>query len=156
MQRKQDISAKQQGQLKFKRRKHPAARLPYIGTDFYTPRSHGHCLWDVPLTGDYWGGWDTGQALSLIALKHIKAHHDNPIGHLGGIAASWLERAQQATPEEFATLRGQVLGFMRTVEVAAIGGLFHAGYDTDSWDEKSLLKEANKGLAFRAPAEWKN
>ncbi|MNJ43079.1 hypothetical protein D3C77_380680 [compost metagenome] len=68
---------------------------------------------------------------------------------------SWLERARGATQEEFETLRGQVLGFMRTVEVAAIGGLLHADYDTDSWDYKSLLKEANQGLAFKAPADWK-
>ncbi|MHA6196575.1 hypothetical protein ACX3YG_19635 [Pseudomonas wadenswilerensis] len=152
MQPKQDTSRTQQGQLKFKRRKGAVAKLPYVGADHHS----GCSMWDVPSTGDYWGGWDTGQALALVALKHVKSHHDYPAGHLGHIAASWLERAQQAAPEEFATLRGQVLGFMRTVEVAAIGGLFHAGYDTDSWDEKSLLKEANKGLAFKAPPEWKN
>lgn len=156
MQPKQDNSTAQQGQLKFKRRKNPVSRLPYFGTDFYTPKSHNTCFWDVPLTGEYWGGWDAGSALALIALKHIKTNHDHPAGHLGPIAASWLERAQQATPEEFATLRGQVLGFMRAVEAAALGGLFHADYNTDAWDEKILLKEANKGLAFRAPAEWKN
>ncbi|MOA66334.1 hypothetical protein D3C78_1930610 [compost metagenome] len=52
-------------------------------------------------------------------------------------------------------MRAQVLGFMRAVEVAAIGGLLHADYDTDSWDYKSLLKEANQGLAFKAPSDWK-
>lgn len=143
------------GPLKFKRRKHPTQKLPYVGTDFFESQVYGHCLWDVPLTGGYWGGYKTGQALSLIALKHIKADHANPVGHLGSVVVSWLERARSANQEEFETLRAQVLGFMRAVEVAAIGGLLHTDYGTDSWDCKSLLKEANQGLAFKSPADWK-
>lgn len=147
-------SSRTLGPLKFKRRKHPTQQLPYVGTEFHAPK-YGHCLWDIPLTGDYTGGWKTGQALSLIALKHVKATSAEPVGHLGSVASSWLDRVRGASHEEFETLRAQVLGFMSAVEAAVIGGLVHAGYDTEAWDLKALLKEANQGLAHRDPEEWK-
>jgi hypothetical protein len=142
------------GTLKFKRSTNPTKRLPYIGTDHFKPK-HGHCLWDVPLTGDYGGGWKTGQALAIIALKFSKEFYEGAGGHLNTIAAAWLDRARSASPDEFETLRGQVLGFMRAVEVAALLGLDRCDITSAAWDSNARLKEANHGLSMRGPAEWK-
>ena len=139
--------------MTFKRRRVlPVHRLPYVG-DSYFSRSIGRLTyWDVPLTGGYSGGWKTGGALAMIALKHMSNYNQRLDGdHLKYIADSWIARASQASPDELDTLRGQVLGFMQEVgkfaEAAAVGSRIRLSHV----DDRAELKKANEGLGFRAP-----
>lgn len=139
--------------MTFKRRRVlPVHRLPYVG-DSYFSRSMGRLTyWDVPLTGGYSGGWKTGGALAMIALKHMSNYNQRLDGdHLKYIADSWIDRASQASPDELDTLRGQVLGFMQEVgkfaEAAAVGSRLRLS----QVDDRAELKKANEGLGFRAP-----
>ena len=139
--------------MTFKRRRTlPVHRLPYVG-DSYCSGANGRIgYWDVPLTGGYSGGWKTGGALALIALKHLSNYNQRVDGdHLKYIASSWIELASKASPDELETLRAQVLGFMAEVgkfaEAAAVGSRLRLA----KVDDKAELKKANEGLGFKAP-----
>lgn len=139
--------------MMFKRRRTlPAHRLPYVGNTVYTDPMGRIGYWDVPLIGGYSGGWTTGGALALIALKHMSNYAQRVDGdHLKYIAASWIDRASQASPEELETLKAQVMGFMAEIgkftEASAVGSRLRLS----QIDDKTVLKKANEGLGFMAP-----
>lgn len=139
--------------MTFKRRRTlPVHRLPYVGDSYYSGAISRIGYWDVPLTGGYSGGWKTGGALAMIALKHLSNYNQRIDGdHLKYIAASWIERASKASPAELDTLRAQVLGFMQEIgkfaEAAAVGSRLRLA----QVDDKAELKKANEGLGFKAP-----
>jgi hypothetical protein len=136
--------------LKFKPRKSfPFHRLPYVGFENYTDRYGRIGYWDVPLVGGYNGGWKTGRALGNIAVKRLSQNEpDVAGGHLKSVAAAWLDRARTATPEEFDTLQGQVLGFMEVVGIWTHAAAMGSRYKLAALDEKDELKKANTGLGF--------
>lgn len=141
----------------FKRRRSlPVHRLPYVGNNCHTDPMGRTGYWDVPLVGGYNGGWATGGALAMIALKHLCSCAQRVDGdHLKYIAASWVDRATQASPDELETLKAQVMGFMTEIgkfaEVAAVGSRLRLALV----DDKAELKKANEGLGFRSPERKK-
>jgi len=137
--------------LKFKPKKRLAVhRLPYVGNDHRRPEHGGFSFWDVPLTGDYFGGNKAGRALGVIALQFFR---ETPEGdgslinfHLQTVALTWLEMARTATPEEFQVLRGQASGFIGAICPWTILAARRFGGNLEKASPKSLLLEANQGL----------
>ncbi|MBK5509786.1 hypothetical protein [Pseudomonas sp. TH15] len=140
--------------LKFKPRKtYPTHRLPYVGYENYADRYGRIGYWDVPLTGGYNGGWATGRALGLVAIKHMSQHdHDGDGGHLKSIASAWIDRASTAAPAELETLQGQVLGFMEEIGRWAHAAAMASRCKLAKLDEKAELQKANAGLGLRPVA----
>lgn len=124
-------------------------RLPHVGTSNYKPEC-GISFWDVPLTGGYAGGCDTGAALAVILLKHLRdldKGDDMARFHFGSIANDWLDRAKNITPDQDDALRGQIVGFMAAITPWVIAATKQLGHKLDGVDSKEALKKANAGLS---------
>jgi hypothetical protein len=131
----------------------PCHRLPFVGRK----ESFG---WDVPLRGGYDGGIETGRALALIYLKHLRGNVVEPIGglHLQNIVRSMARHFAAndgltdtpilKQPEELRTLRGQIVGFFDVISTWATAAAKELGAKLDPLDDAELLQRANRGLDF--------
>lgn len=137
--------------LRFKpRRKIAAHRLPFVGREHSTPDYGLIGYWDVPLTGGYAGGNQTGLALAKLLLVYMRENHaDEMVGYAAGaMMLSMLEAARTADDDQFEALRGQALGVMNQLTPFLVGAAYHAGHELDGLDTKKVLALANAGLAF--------
>ena len=131
----------------------PCHRLPFVGRK----DSFG---WDVPLRGGYDGGIETGRALALTYLKHLRGIVADPIGglHLQDIALSMARHFAAndgltdipvlKQPEELRTLRGQIVGFFEVISEWSAASAKELGANLDRLDDAELLQRANRGLDF--------
>ena len=129
----------------------PCHRLPFVGRK----DSFG---WDVPLRGGYDGGIETGRALALIYLKHLRGNVADPIGglHLQNIVMSMaryfaandglMDIPILKQPKELRTLRGQIVGFFEVISTWATTAAKELGANLDHLDDAELLQRANHGL----------
>lgn len=137
--------------LKYKPRKALAAhRLPLVGKAHVQPECGGLSFWDVPLTGGYVGGCKAGEALATSTLVFLREESDDYLNRciLGQIAAAWMERAIDASPEERTALRGQAVGFMATISEWVAAAVNDLGANLDRADKAAILARINAGLAF--------
>lgn len=137
--------------LKFKpRNKIAAHRLPFVGREHSTPDCGRIGYWDVPLTGGYAGGNQTGLALAKLLLVYMRAHHaDEMVGYAPrAMILSMLEAARTANDDQYNALCGQVVGVMDQLTPFLVGAAYHAGQPLDGLDTKKVLELANAGLAF--------
>ena len=118
------------------KRKHASNRLPFAGPGG----------WDVPNTGGYTGGCDTGSALAVMYLKHLRQNGAAPCGSLQHIVLGMIENAH-GSPETL-SLRGQVVGFFSLLDAWLAEAAKICGSNLDEVTPKELLKLANDGLNF--------
>jgi hypothetical protein len=114
-------------------------RLPFVGGT--SPRGYGISFWDVPATGGFSGGCDTGSALAHIYLKHLRDYGGSPSGTLQGIALDMLGRSEPNEPTV-----GQAIGFFSVIDAWLSALIQHAGANLDQLKESDLLDKANLGL----------
>lgn len=137
--------------LKYKPRKKLAAhRLPFVGRVHVQPEHGGLSFWDVPLTGGYIGGCKAGEALAVSTLVFLREEGGETPDRwlLGQIAAAWMERAIDASPEECIALRGQAVGFMSKMSEWVSAAAADLGANLDRTDKAAILTRINAGLAF--------
>jgi len=121
----------------------PVHRLPFIGK---STNAIGVSFWAVPKTGGYRGGCQTGEALALIYLKHLKEHScEAGVTSLQRIALDMFDCELSDSPE-MSALRGQAVGFFSVLEPWLAGAAKHLDGGLDEHDSKALLKAANTGL----------
>lgn len=130
--------------LQFKIRKsRPIHRLPFVGKE---KNAIGASFWAVPKTGGYRGGCQTGEALALIYLKHLKEHAcETGLTSLQRIALDMFDCEFSDSPE-LSALRGQAVGFFSVLEQWITAAAKHLDGGLDKHDSKALLKVANTGL----------
>lgn len=127
------------------RKKSALLKLPFVGNG-----SH----WDVPKTGGYMGGCETGKALALIYLQHLKENDGDLSGRLQHIAFDMFKDCEMSSAkadEKSSARRGQVVGFFSELHRWLVGAAKHletADGGIDALPPKQLLKAANDGLAF--------
>lgn len=134
--------------LRFNNRKrHPLHRLPFVGP-YPNPviRRYTMSMWNVPLTGGYGGGCQTGNALALIYLNHRRQFESQVLAE---IVLSMIKRHDEAktTPAAADALHGQIVGFFAALEPFLRESIRHAPALDGLYPQK-LLKKANAGLAF--------
>lgn len=130
--------------IEFKNKRLPIHRLPFVGGT----NGLGISFWDVPKTGGYGGGCQTGKNLALIYLKHIRENGGFSGGHLQSIVLNMFNSGahKHDSPEETA-LRGQIVGFFSTLDqVLDETSRFMSGLDR--FENSELLEKANIGLSF--------
>lgn len=134
-------------------------RLPFVAS--WRARDPAHD-WCVPATGDYFGGYQTGEAMAHAFLKYLRDDGKDVLqaGHLTDIVESFMVRFDQeggqamrsrksdARTASFNSFRGQYIGFMNTVSMWLLAATKHLGASLDQMDEKELLQKANDGLGF--------
>lgn len=118
--------------------------------------------WNVPATGGYMGGYQTGEAMAIAFLKHIRAEApgDAP-SWLTGIVESFMVRFEQEGgnaalehtmlkdwSSEFESLRAQYFGFFGTLAKWLQTFVKAYGANLDQVDEQILVDLANSGLMF--------
>lgn len=114
-------------------------RLPFIGDGGQGP---GLSFWDIPATGGYSGGCETGKALALIYMKHLREHGPAAGGILQVIAFSMFEDAAENDSR-----RGQIVGFFTTLEKLWFSAC-RQNSALDDFKADDLLESANAGLQF--------
>lgn len=117
----------------------PLHRLPFVGKGGKGP---GLSFWNVPATGGYMGGCNTGRALALVYMKHLREHDPADGGRLQAIAFSMFEDG--ATDD---ARKGQIVGFFAMLEKACFWGS-RQNLNLDNFRSADLLEEANAGLEF--------
>lgn len=128
------------------RRKHPLCRLPFWGDrDGVRFKS----FWAVPATGGYVGGCKTGEALAHVYMKHIK-ENPSPFGVLQSIVIS-MAGLDDRFEDEFAALRGQMVGFFTTIEAYLNAANESLHFKVHQLEYKEFLKSANDGLNYVEP-----
>lgn len=120
--------------------------------------------WDVPATGGYSGGWETGKALAYAYLKQAK-ESGREDGHglqsiletamraavnLGGIDAvlGCPEFPMDQMPEANLSLRGQLCGFIQTIGNWACSAAIMLVGEPHNLSAQQIVGLANRGLAF--------
>lgn len=144
-------SIQKPGKLRAKpRAKLEMHKLPFVGNDHVVPKQGGVSFWDVPLTGGYLGGVETGSALANIYLIHLRRQgggEDRNALSLSAIYCAMMARAPR-TKEEVETLNGQVVGFSNVMHGWLDASVQQLGRNLDASDGKldPLLNLANSGL----------
>ena len=131
--------------LKFNKRKKLALhQLPFVDNE---EGKIGLSFWSVPKRGGYHGGNDTGKALALLYLKHLRADNDDSGGVLQSIALDMFDFPDFDHRDSLDdAVRGQAVGFFSEIEKLLKAAVAPLGGCLDSIDEKELLKRANQGL----------
>lgn len=123
------------------RKKLPLHKLPFVGNR-NGPGKFPVSFWDVPKAGGYIGGCNTGRALALIYLKHLKENENDGSGMLQNITFDMLAGCENSAR------RGQVVGFFTELERWLSGAVKNLEGGLNGVSPKQLLKAANDGLAF--------
>ncbi|MEO4014794.1 hypothetical protein [Pseudomonas rossensis] len=143
------------GKVMAKLREKPRAkleihRLPFVGRDHVAPKSGGISFWDVPLTGGYLGGIETGSAIASMFLVHLRRQGsggDRQAISLSNIYCEMIARIP-GTMEETDTLKGQVVGFSGVIQewLKASVQQFGENLEAPNGMLDTLLDRANAGL----------
>lgn len=124
-------------------------RLPFVGRDHVQEENGGVCFWDVPFTGGYFGGNETGEAIAYIYLAHLRHMSGNKSHKLGlGPILSEMMRRIPRTKEEHDSRCGQLIGFASVIGTWLGAAVDQLGERLETADQVGLLKAANAGLDF--------
>ena len=151
--------------LKKKRR----VKCPLDNLIFTTAeRDHPNPCWNVPTTGGYLGGYETGRAMAHDFLKMLRNDQSStPPTDLAQIVKSFAikfgiengpEMCNKPIPERtenFGSLHGQYVGFFNTLSEWLKAGAKHLVGGLDEMTEDDLLARANAGLVFDEEAYLK-
>ena len=132
-------------------------RLPFVAG--WRTEADAPC-WNVPATGGYFGGYETGKAMAQSFLKYLREEKcDAPAYWLTNIVESFMVRSEQEggkamldrSPvsewsDSFDSLRGQYVGFFNTVSQWLSASAKNLGGNLDSLTEQDLVRRANVGL----------
>lgn len=131
-------------------RPHSLDQLPFVGGSAIPADLR---YWQVPASGGYGGGCETGEALALLYLQYLRHSSRDDIAVLSLIAGSmrmrWLEACGSdpaGVERACLSLRGQSAGFMRIVNLWLGIAARDLGDCLDQMDENNLLRQANGGL----------
>lgn len=142
------------------RRKHPAHQLPFVNR--IKDQSSGERLsfWDVPATGGYMGGVQTGRAMGLLFFKRMRQDPAQFKCILRWIVLEMKgfevpdyipgETIEQSRAKE--SLKGQIVGFMSVIEEwIETTCSRHTAKTYGEWIDghtvEDLIDRANNGLA---------
>lgn len=126
--------------LKFHKNKElPLHRLPFVGGKSKTRL--GLSFWDVPATGGYSGGCDTGAALALLWLKHVERRPATDLK----FTLSAIVQDMSGTQDK--TRLGQMVGFFEIIEHAISELVANSRFHITK-DDAELLAKANAGLNY--------
>lgn len=134
-------------------------RLPFVAG--LRSESAAPC-WNVPASGGYFGGYETGEAMAQAFLKFLHEEPDDlPSYWLTDIVQSFMVRFEQEggkamadrspcseRSETFQAFRGQYCGFFNTVSQWLAASAKHLGSNLDRITEQDLVHRANAGLSF--------
>jgi len=134
-------------------------RLPFVGNGI---KNAPHC-WNVPATGGYFGGYETGEAMAYALLKNMR--EDKTVfpknDSLRDVAEAFMIRFEQEGGEEmekricnewsdsFNSFLGQRTGFFNTISRFLSAATKVMGSEFDLLSEDELLNRANAGLGFK-------
>lgn len=116
--------------------------------------------WNIPASGGYIGGYETGKAMATALLKFMRADDRNMHGYLPDIVESFACRFEEEGGSEMASrrfddrseayvsLRGQYCGFFNTLADWLADAARLMGSNLDNLSNKELIDCANKGLGF--------
>jgi hypothetical protein len=131
--------------LKFKNRKRiPFHRLPFVDAVL---GKIGLSFWAVPKTGNYFGGFETGNNLARIYLKYLRENGSSGGGTLPCMVLDMFDCENTDDPS-MSALRGQVVGFFSELESWVAIASRHSGDSLDHLSNTRLLEVANNGLNF--------
>jgi hypothetical protein len=131
--------------------------LPFVNLDLSNVRGEP-TFWDVPATGGYGGGCDTGRAMAQAYMKVQRHCCYTNMGDLVQGVISFMNRIEQEggltafhdsqdSNNGMDALRGQMVGFFAEIErLAETGARSVAGAKLDAITEAQLLEDANNGL----------
>lgn len=134
-------------------------QLPFVGRDYVKGSGGIICFWDVPMTGGYGGGCDTGEEIALMYLAYLREIQVNPQkdngSASGGLNRMLLDIFEKAPTDENErdSIRGQMVGFASQINRFLIGAI-GAGLGSDffdSFDWKASTDRANEGLTSAPP-----
>ena len=135
--------------LRFNNRKAvPIHRLPFVGRE---PERVGYSFWRVPKTGGYFGGYETGEALATIYLKHLRDHGDLNNTHLQSIVFDMFG-CEDSEDDGSSSRKGQAAGFLHTLGAWLTASAKQLGCNLDSAANTKLVQRANSGLRFDSKA----
>lgn len=119
----------------------PVHRLPFVRLE-----KKGACYWNVPRTGGYSGGCETGRALALVYLRFLRENRQG-ITFLQYIVLdmSGMKSGKKAA-SGYKSLKGQIVGFFSEIDQFIHMCVKEKGNYLDALDDKTLLKIANTGL----------
>ncbi|MDD3676036.1 hypothetical protein [Thauera propionica] len=134
-------------------------RLPFVAGR--SANSAAPC-WNVPASGGYFGGYETGEAMAQAFLKFLREEEGGfPAYWLTFIVESFMIRFEQEggkamadrvpcseRSETFVAFRGQYCGFLNTVSQWLAASAKHLGASLDRISEQDLVRRANAGLGF--------
>lgn len=136
------------GKLEYRRGKmlSPVHRLPFVGGKS-TGRHRGVSYWNVPASGGYHGGTETGGALVLAYLKFLRETPENitTVGLLQLVVLDMCGRLASAKGHERRSLRGQIVGFLHELDRLAREAV-QVRPELDQISEAEILNRANAGL----------
>jgi hypothetical protein len=127
---------------------HAAERLPVHRLPFVGSYKSDISFWNIPATGGYGGGYETGAAMATAYLRHLKMNPEFQGGLLQHIVLDMCQAYKHGlTAAEEESLRGQIVGFCSVIcaTVQNTAPLFK--YELNAVEETQLLKRANAGLA---------
>lgn len=132
--------------------------LPFVATRNKVTIAH---FLDVPATGGYLGGYQTGAAAAIAFLKYQRGEErGGPNNLLASIFESFavrlieeggLEMLSKSCPDQtptFSSLRGQYAGFFNKLSECLENAVKEAGSHLDRVTDNDLLKRMNAGLSF--------
>lgn len=144
---------KKQIKVKVRLRAKPRAKLdmhqlPFVGRDHVVHDDGCVCFWDVPLTGGYFGGTETGSAIACMYLAHIRRQMNGDKTYTLSLASILCALTQRVTknPDEADSLRGQVVGFGSVIGRWLTAAVEQLGGNLEAAELKKLLGNANDGL----------
>lgn len=134
----------------------PFKRLPFV----HVGKLHVNSYWAVPAKGEYFGGYEVGEAMARAFLKHLANSNESHDAYLLlNIIQEQGERLQDAIeqhqckdmavtkwPTEPASLRGQQAGFMNTLGEWLLAITKPLGAAFDGVSEQSITQHANHAL----------
>lgn len=165
-QQRRSPKAKASGPIKLKTRYKPGfRRLPFVAN--WRSKSDTPC-WDIPATGNYFGGHETGEAMALAFLKFLREGDEVGCGRwLISVVESFMIRFEQEgggqmvhgsvldMSDGFSSFRGQYCGFFGLLSNWLWGAAKDLGANLDQITEKDLVCRANAGLNFDSHAFFK-
>ncbi|GAA0694651.1 hypothetical protein ISN75_02505 [Dyella marensis] len=143
----------------FKFRYDPDANIPLHGCPFVARPSEsavnvGLNFWAVPATTGYEPGWRIGSIMARFFLRAISQDGGACVSgsYLSHIIIDLMERLDgvdrqtEAGMDEHYSLRGQLYGFLKTIEHAARCGARDHAKEFTQFDVDKALRLANAGL----------
>jgi len=132
--------------------------LPFVATRNEVTNSR---FWDVPATGGYLGGFETGEAAAIAFLKYQRGEEAGGANNtLVMIVESFavrlieeggtemLSRPLNLQTPAYKSLHGQFVGFFNTLSECLENAVKQSGQSLENIEDNELLKKMNAGLGF--------